>query len=142
MSTLSFTLYGEPASKSNSRRLVQIGGRPRFIKSKKALSYVKAIQLQANALRLPMFEKGVDLSITMHIFYASRRPDLDESVILDALQQIVYHNDRSIKEKHIYWGLDKVEPRCEITLREISVADSSPARPKGRSVSSAHIRQA
>jgi len=142
MSTLSFTLYGEPASKSNSRRLVQIGGRPRFIKSKKALSYVKAIQLQANALRLPMFEKGVDLSITMHIFYASRRPDLDESVVLDALQDIVYHNDRSIKEKHIYWGLDKVEPRCEITLREISVADSSPARPKGRPVSSAHVRQA
>ena len=142
MSTLSFTLYGEPASKSNSRRLVQIGGRPRFIKSKKALDYVKAIQLQANALRLPMFDKGVDLSITMHIFYASRRPDLDESVILDALQDIVYHNDRSIKEKHIYWGLDKVEPRCEITLREISVADSSPARSKRRPVSSAHVRQA
>ena len=142
MSTVSFKLYGEPASKSNSRRLVQIGGRPRFIKSQKALSYVKAIQLQANALRLPMFEKGVDLSITMHIFYASRRPDLDESVILDALQEIVYHNDRQIKEKHIYWGLDKVEPRCEIELREISVADGSTARPKGRSVPSVHVRQA
>ena len=142
MSTVSFKLYGEPASKSNSRRLVQIGGRPRFIKSQKALNYVKAIQLQANALRLPMFEKGVNLSITMHIFYASRRPDLDESVILDALQEIVYHNDRQIKEKHIYWGLDKVEPRCEIELREISVADGSTARPKGRSVPSGHVRQA
>lgn len=142
MSTVSFKLYGEPASKSNSRRLVQIGGRPRFIKSQKALNYVKAIQLQANALRLPMFEKGVNLSITMHIFYASRRPDLDESVILDALQEIVYHNDRQIKEKHIYWGLDKVEPRCEIELREISVADGSTARPKGRSVPSVHVRQA
>ena len=142
MSTVSFKLYGEPASKSNSRRLVQIGGRPRFIKSQKALSNVKAIQLQANALRLPMFEKGVNLSITMHIFYASRRPDLDESVILDALQEIVYHNDRQIKEKHIYWGLDKVEPRCEIELREISVADGSTARPKGRSVPSVHVRQA
>ena len=142
MSTVSFKLYGEPASKSNSRRLVQIGGRPRFIKSQKALNYVKAIQLQANALRLPMFEKGVNLSITMHSFYASRRPDLDESVILDALQEIVYHNDRQIKEKHIYWGLDKVEPRCEIELREISVADGSTARPKGRSVPSVHVRQA
>ena len=142
MSTVSFKLYGEPASKSNSRRLVQIGGRPRVIKSQKALNYVKAIQLQANALRLPMFEKGVNLSITMHIFYASRRPDLDESVILDALQEIVYHNDRQIKEKHIYWGLDKVEPRCEIELREISVADGSTARPKGRSVPSVHVRQA
>ena len=142
MSTVSFKLYGEPASKSNSRRLVQIGGRPRFIKSQKALNYVQAIQLQANALRLPMFEKGVDLSITMHIFYASRRPDLDESVILDALQEIVYHNDRQIKEKHVYWGLDKVEPRCEIELRKISVADGSTARPKGRSVPSVHVRQA
>ena len=142
MSTVSFKLYGEPASKSNSRRLVQIGGRPRFIKSQKALNYVKAIQLQANALRLPMFEKGVNLSITMHIFYASRRPDLDESVILDALQEIVYHNDRQIKEKHVHWGLDKVEPRCEIELREISVADGATARPKGRSVPSVHVRQA
>ena len=35
---------GEPASKSNSRRLVTIGGRPRFIKSKKALDYVKAFE--------------------------------------------------------------------------------------------------
>ena len=35
---------GEPASKANSRRLVTIGGRPRFIKSKKALDYVKAFE--------------------------------------------------------------------------------------------------
>ena len=134
MSTVSFTLYGEPASKSNQRRLVYANGKPRFIKSKKALSYVKAVQLQANALRLPMFEKGVDLSITLHIYYASRRPDLDESVVLDALQEIVYHNDRQIKEKHVFWGLDKVEPRSEISIREIPMAEGAAPRRQGRAV--------
>ena len=134
MSTVSFVLFGEPASKSNQRRLVYSNGKPRFIKSKKALSYVKAVQLQANALRLPMFEKGVDLSITLRIYYASRRPDLDESVVLDALQNIVYHNDRQIKEKHVYWGLDKVEPRSEISVREIPMAEGAAPRRQGRAV--------
>ena len=132
--SISFTIYGEPASKSNQRRLVYTGGSPRFIKSKKALSYVKAVQLQANALRLPMFEKGVDLSITLRIYYASRRPDLDESVVLDALQEIVYHNDRQIKEKHVFWGLDKVEPRSEISIREIPMAEGAAPRRQGRAV--------
>ena len=35
-------IMGEPASKSNSRRLVTIRGRPAFIKSKNANVYVKA----------------------------------------------------------------------------------------------------
>jgi hypothetical protein len=25
-------------------------------------------------------------------------------------------NDRQVKEKHIYWGLDKANPRAEITV--------------------------
>ena len=141
MSTVSFTLYGEPASKSNQRRLVYSNGKPRFIKSQKALGYVKAVQLQANALRLPMFDKHVDLSITLRIFYASRRPDLDESVVLDALQNIVYHNDRQIKEKHVHWGLDKVAPRSEIEIREILVAESATPGRKGRAVPSPDDRQ-
>jgi Holliday junction resolvase RusA-like endonuclease len=52
------------------------------------------------------------------IHYASRRPDLDESVILDAMQGIVYKNDRQVKEKQIYWGLDPQNPRCEILVEK------------------------
>ena len=32
------TIMGEPASKSNQRQIVRMGGRPRLIKSKKALN--------------------------------------------------------------------------------------------------------
>ena len=40
------TVRGEPASKANSRRLVMMGGKPRFIKSKKALGYSSGFNTQ------------------------------------------------------------------------------------------------
>ena len=114
MSTISFTTKGEPASKSNSRRLVTFGGKPRFIKSEKALNFVKSFQLQCPCLDKLIEE---DVSVTMTIYYSTRRPDLDESVVVDAMQGFIYKNDLQVKEKHIYWGLDKEEPRIEIEIK-------------------------
>lgn len=121
MQTLSFIFFGEPASKSNSRRLVRFGGLSRLIKSEKALSYSDSFKQQAKDLQ-PAGASGLisgDVRVTMHIYYASRRPDLDESLILDLLQGVAYLNDRQVKEKHIYWGLDKERPRSEITVEKI-----------------------
>ena len=86
----------------------------RLIKSAKALSYADAFKQQAGPLAYELFVD--DVVVTMTIYYASRRPDLDESLILDLLQGVTYLNDRQVKEKHIYWGLDKENPRCEITV--------------------------
>jgi Holliday junction resolvase RusA-like endonuclease len=114
-----FVVYGEPASKANSRRLVSfkrkggVGTRPALIKSQKALDYNDAFRLQCPKLS-PLMEG--DVSVSIRIYYASRRPDLDESVILDAMQGLVYLNDRQVKEKHIFWGLDKERPRAEIIV--------------------------
>lgn len=112
---LAFKILGEPASKANSRKMVTIGGSPRLIKSAKALSYASAFKLQAKAGQ--MIEGDVAVHIT--IWYASRRPDLDESLILDLLQGIAYKNDRQVKEKHIYWALDPQNPRCEIRVESL-----------------------
>lgn len=60
-----------------------------------------------------------DLRVTMRIFYASRRPDLDESLILDLMQGLIYENDRQVKERHTYWGLDPDRPRAEITIERM-----------------------
>ena len=55
--------------------------------------------------------------MTSTIYYASRRPDLDESLIMDGLQKAgILKNDRQIKEKHIYNRIDKVRPRAEIEI--------------------------
>ena len=115
MQTLSLKIFGEPASKANSRKMVYVGGKPMFIKSSKALAYVKAFKQQCN---VPASQKFTgDVVVTIRIWYASRRPDLDESLILDLLQDVLYENDRQVKEKHIYWmGVDKENPRCEIDV--------------------------
>lgn len=112
-------IHGEPASKANSRRVVKIGNVSRMIKSQKALNYACSFKAQAKPVG-PLLEG--DVSITIHIWYASRRPDLDESLILDLLQGVIYMNDRQVKEKHIYWHLDKHNPRCEITCQPLAAA--------------------
>jgi hypothetical protein len=32
----------------------------------------------------------------------------------------LYENDRQVKEKHIYWGLDPEQPRTEIYVEPIA----------------------
>ncbi len=108
-----FVIYGEPASKANSRRLVTFGGKPRFIKSKKALDYEQMFKKQCPSLDDP-YDGDVEVTLTIH--YASRRPDLDESVILDCMQGFIYQNDRQVKVKHVYWALDRTNPRSEIKV--------------------------
>ena len=114
------SILGEPASKANSRRLVFIGGKPRFIKSKKALLYSRNFDLQC-PVRKNLFEE--DLSIAIKIYYKTRRPDLDESLILDLLQGRIFKNDRSIKSKHVEHGLDKEQPRSVIVISSLDNKD-------------------
>lgn len=111
-----FTVLGEPASKANSRQLVTIRGKPAFIKSKKARNYEKTFAPQCPVLD-PIIESNVSVTLTIH--YASRRPDLDEAVILDCMQGKIYKNDRQVKEKHVFWGLDRENPRSEIKVEVI-----------------------
>ncbi|HAW75538.1 MAG TPA: hypothetical protein DCW74_07370 [Alteromonas australica] len=106
-------IYGEPASKANSRKIVMFGKRPAIIKSQKARDYVKAFEKQCK--KLPKLVTD-DLVVEMTIYYASRRPDLDESVVLDCMQGFIYKNDRQVKKKIINWGLDRDNPRSEIKV--------------------------
>ena len=127
---IKFTVFGEPASKANSRQIVMRKGKPAVIKSKKALQYVKDFALQCPKLD-PLMEG--DLSVTITIYYASRRPDLDEAVILDCMQAVckkdpkgqrhmtrggIYANDRQVREKHVFWALDRDNPRAEIKVEQ------------------------
>lgn len=146
MTKISFTILGEPASKANSREIVTIKRRnkktgqsvnmPASIKSEKARNYANSALLQIPVKAKAMLDGPVRL--TARIYYASERPDLDESVILDVLQaklskvekgkprevirRGVYVNDRQVKEKHIFHGIDKNNPRAEIEIEPIEVS--------------------
>lgn len=112
----SFTVQGEPASKANSRKIVLFGKRPALIKSEKARKYVKQFEAQCEVLD-DLFVG--DVGVEMTIYYCTRRPDLDESVILDCMEKHIYKNDRQVKEKIIRHGLDKENPRAEIRVYEL-----------------------
>lgn len=131
MEPIRLTILGEPASKANSRKLVKFGDRPAVIKSDKARKF------EADALRQipPKLRLAIecDVRITLRIFYATQRPDLDESVILDVLQNRwkgkapnrelvqrgVYANDRQVREKHVFHAIDRENPRTEILIEAL-----------------------
>lgn len=113
MKPIYLVVYGEPASKANSRKLVMFGKRPASIKSDKARGYARDFDLQVRPI-LPLMQG--ELRIDLWIYYRTQRPDLDESLILDLLQGKIYENDRQVRERHVYHMIDKENPRIEILI--------------------------
>lgn len=62
-----------------------------------------------------------EVSVTLNVFFERRGCDLDNrnKVLLDALQKVVYNNDRQVAELHSYRHLDPKKPRVEVEIREI-----------------------
>lgn len=139
-----FTIKGEPASKANSREWVipkaKAGEPPRkpiMKKSDKAIEYERSATMQIPHTAKQMLTGP--LRMTIYIFYATERPDLDESVVLDVLQakytsakeakkngkprelirRGVYLNDRQVRERHVYHGIDSKNPRAEIEIEPL-----------------------
>lgn len=122
------TILGEPASKANGKKLATVGPkdarRTIVIKSQKARNYERDARLQIPVSARVMLQGPV--RVTLRIWYASNLPDLDESIVLDVLQARmkhgevvqpgVYRNDRQVREKHVFHGIDKLNPRTEIEI--------------------------
>ena len=142
---IKLTIFGEPASKANSRQIVTFGKgdnkRAALIKSQKARNY------EHDALRQipPLCRQRLTgpIKLTAKIYYASERPDLDESVILDVLQDRyhgkgeqrvlvqagVYRNDRQVRERHVYHAIDRANPRAEIIVEPMEMQQAEIALP-------------
>nr|WP_297526975.1 hypothetical protein [uncultured Roseateles sp.] len=138
MTRVHITLYGEAASKANSRQIVEIDGKPASIKSEKARNFGRDALRQIPPSARVRMEGPVRVS--MVIYYASERPDLDESLVLDLLQDQwgkapvlrgvargarpllqngVYRNDRQVREKHVYHRIDRKSPRVEVLVEPL-----------------------
>lgn len=127
-------LLGEPVSKANQRRPALTGRRSRrwrFIKSEKALGWEGFVREQLRMLRIAeLIPVGVafpkePVCVTAHLWYRTERPDLDESLLLDLLQGYAYTNDRQVKAKIIYHGIDRENPRADVHV--LSLVRNEPA---------------
>lgn len=112
---LHFVVEGQAASKSNTRRKFrnQKTGLDFFAKSERAEVF-KDVFLGQCPKFYPLLDG--DLFAYLRLYYASRRPDLDETLLLDLMQGCVYNNDRQVKGRLTLWGLAPGRPRVEVTL--------------------------
>lgn len=127
------TILGQPCSKSNRSQIVRLGDRVSIGKSAEAKRYIRdALRQIPPAARQRL---AVPVRMTIRIWYASERPDMDESQILDVLQDQwkrdkvtgervllqagVYRDDRQVRERHVYHGIDRTNPRAEIEIEPI-----------------------
>lgn len=109
-------ISGQPYSKANSRKLVQIGGRPRFIKSDSARQYEKDFASQCRTHPNPI--KG-RVWLIGAIAYESWRSDLDESLIMDGLQGRLIENDRQIVGKLLLRAVEPGDGRSVLAIVEL-----------------------
>lgn len=112
------TIIGQPVSMKNDYVIAYSEKNDRYFLApgKKVKAYRRDFERQARAIS-PLMR--CEVSVTMRVFYASKRPDLNEDQILDLLQNKVYVNDRQVWEKHVYKAIDKLNPRAEIIVAPI-----------------------
>jgi hypothetical protein len=118
-------ILGHLQSKSNSRRITFRGGKPRSIKSEKALAWWESALIQGRAWGIKTPYEG-DVCLTCRVFYPSARNDLDVSLFCDFLQVGMpknpgiglIQNDRAIKKMVLCRETDKERPRIEFWLDE------------------------
>ena len=90
-------------------------------KNQACLDYAESVKLQALVCRPSRLLEG-PLSFRGTLYYPDNRSDLDPSLLQDALEGIVYKNDRQIKHFDIRHGIDKDNPRAEIEIVEMARA--------------------
>ena len=89
-------------------------------KTAEAKEYCKTVQLIALSADFMPYPKGVQVVFHMVWYRENMRGDLAnrEKCVEDALQGVLYENDRQIKAKHTEWRLDRANPRVEVWVEE------------------------
>lgn len=116
---ISETIIGQVPSKSNSYRIVTIGGHATLAKSNVLKVYETRFMLQCKSRGANISER---FRLKIDVFYASDRPDLDNAlkIVLDCLQACkVIKNDRLCTEIVARKLIDKANPRIDLEIESI-----------------------
>ncbi len=142
------TIIGRPVSKSNKQtlwihwdkikmadqweKLLSVRSPQQLIDLLKPC--VKVIQVKSNEAKkyekdffyqiVPRPKEPIteDVKLVCRIWYARRQSDLDESLIMDCLQNCgIISNDNKIRIKEIYGNVDPSNPRAEIELWSLGI---------------------
>lgn len=112
------TIIGQPPSKSNSYKIIQIAGHTRLGKTPAMTAYEQNFFLQCSLRKQGISKR---FKLTVDVYFKSDQPDLDNSlkIILDCLQTCgAIKNDRLCSEIHARKLVDKNNPRIEFEIEE------------------------
>jgi Holliday junction resolvase RusA-like endonuclease len=115
---LSFVLHGNPLSQN---AIYRRGRGKRLYMSDEGRSYIANVGLAATMaiqdLRGPWSQEG-RFAVELTMFFSSQRPDGDGPLkpTLDALQKIVYDNDRQVTDGAWHRRVDPQNPRLEVRV--------------------------
>ena len=121
---IEITILGQPPSKSNCYGVRRIGNRAGMYKKKPIKDYEKSFLEQ-----VPLKYRGInieyEMSVELHCYYDSRRPDIDNSakVILDCLQSAgVIKNDNKVYRLLMTKNVDKnIGSKVEIKISKCNL---------------------
>lgn len=113
-------IIGNPPSKSNCYRIIQLGGHASLGKTKALKEYEKSFYLQCNHYRNANIEGLFELYVD--VYYPANKADLDNSLkcLLDCLQHVkAIPNDNKCIKIVAQKFIDKTNPRIEFKIESI-----------------------
>jgi Holliday junction resolvase RusA-like endonuclease len=115
-----FTVPIAPLGVNNAYEPARWGKRHGFKKSDEARVYQEQIAFRAKVAMRSMPPFTGRCRVVLTLFYPDDRSDIDGSIKLnlDALQGVVYRNDRQIRRLVVDKDIDKDRPRIEFEVVE------------------------
>lgn len=116
-----------PPSSNRYWRHVTIRGTPRTLESREAREYKKAVAAEFLPGTQPLTGP---IAVTYTAYFPTLAGDLfnREKVISDALNGLLWVDDKQIVEGHMYRRLDRKNPRVHVEVTEVE-ADTAQDRP-------------
>lgn len=112
----SATIRGEPTPRARMHDVVVTDGVARLIKSRPARLWQNAAMAQL-LNRRPHRPLTKELGLECRIWSSAPRNDLDDALLIEALERAaIIASGRQIREKHLFAGVDRDDPRLMVRL--------------------------
>lgn len=119
MNELEFSVPGNPLSQNRAYRRSKQG---RMFMSDEARAFKEQIALIAKCARPDTWDTSTKwFEVWVTCYFDSQRPDVDGpcKLALDAMEHVLYENDRQVVKVTMERRVDRVAPRMEVKVREL-----------------------
>lgn len=123
---LHFVIPGPPVATGRPRAFVSKSGHASTYMPDASRKYQETCRVHAMAAAMKARWKPVSApcAIELKVYRRERRGDIEniQKGVQDAMNRVVYVDDRQVVEAHVWLHLDRERPRVEVTVRVLEGA--------------------